>query len=61
MLNKEAGHLLRTKISNSDEGGVAAGFAVLDSPYLTWLYTKNFSQMICTSLEADWHIFKALR
>lgn len=35
VLNKEAGHLLRTKVSNSDEGGVAAGFAVLDSPYLT--------------------------
>ena len=29
-----AGHLLRTKVSSSDEGGVAAGFAVLDSPLL---------------------------
>lgn len=33
-LNKAAGHLLRTKVANSDEGGVAAGFAVLDTPYL---------------------------
>lgn len=34
MLNQEAGYLLRTKSSDSDEGGVAAGFAVLDSPIL---------------------------
>lgn len=29
-----AGHLLRTKMASSNEGGVAAGYAVLDSPYL---------------------------
>jgi glutathione synthase len=34
ILNREAGHLVRTKAATSDEGGVAAGFAVLDSPYL---------------------------
>lgn len=34
LLNSEAGHLVRTKAATSDEGGVAAGFAVLDSPYL---------------------------
>jgi glutathione synthase len=34
LVNKEAGHLVRTKTSTSNEGGVAAGFAVLDSPYL---------------------------
>ena len=34
LLNREAGHLVRTKAATSDEGGVAAGFAVLDSPYL---------------------------
>lgn len=34
LLNREAGHLVRTKTATSDEGGVAAGFAVLDSPYL---------------------------
>jgi len=34
VLNETAGHLLRTKLATSDEGGVAAGFAVLDSPVL---------------------------
>eukprot|EP00210_Caulerpa_lentillifera_P004223 g4028.t1 len=34
LLNKSAGHLLRTKVASSDEGGVFAGFATLDSPYL---------------------------
>ncbi|KAI9204173.1 glutathione synthase [Polychytrium aggregatum] len=33
-LNEAAGHLLRTKKSDSNEGGVAAGFAVIDSPLL---------------------------
>lgn len=32
--NEEAGHLVRTKAATSNEGGVAAGFAVLDSPML---------------------------
>ncbi|KAJ3290546.1 hypothetical protein HDU79_003161 [Rhizoclosmatium sp. JEL0117] len=32
--NEVAGHLLRTKVADSNEGGVAAGFAVLDSPLL---------------------------
>jgi glutathione synthetase len=35
LLNEEVGHLVRTKRTDSNEGGVAAGFAVLDSPYLT--------------------------
>ena len=30
--NKPAGHLVRTKLEGVDEGGVAAGFAVLSSP-----------------------------
>ena len=34
LLNREAGHLVRTKAGDSDEGGVAAGYAVLDSPML---------------------------
>ncbi|OMH84435.1 Glutathione synthetase [Zancudomyces culisetae] len=34
VINKVAGHLLRSKSSNENEGGVAAGFAVLDSPIL---------------------------
>lgn len=36
ILNKAAGHLLRTKTASSDEGGVATGYAVLDSPYLVF-------------------------
>ena len=32
--NTAVGHLLRTKTADSNEGGVAAGFAVLDSPLL---------------------------
>ncbi|TKY61459.1 Glutathione synthetase [Spatholobus suberectus] len=35
IINKQSGYLMRTKISSSDEGGVAAGFAVLDSVYMT--------------------------
>ncbi len=34
LVNEEVGHLVRTKTSSSNEGGVAAGFAVLDSPLL---------------------------
>ncbi|NP_001234014.2 glutathione synthetase, chloroplastic [Solanum lycopersicum] len=34
LINQQAGYLMRTKVSSSDEGGVAAGFAVLDSIYL---------------------------
>lgn len=32
--NKYAGHLLRTKGATDDEGGVAVGFSVIDSPLL---------------------------
>lgn len=32
--NEEVGHLVRTKTSSSNEGGVATGYAVLDSPLL---------------------------
>lgn len=34
LMNEAAGHLLRTKTLGVDEGGVAAGYAVLDSPLL---------------------------
>ena len=34
LLNKQAGHLLRAKLADVDEGGVCAGFAVLSSPAL---------------------------
>jgi len=32
--NHDGGHLVRSKGANVDEGGVAAGFAHLDSPLL---------------------------
>ena len=34
LVNTQAGHLLRTKGSTDDEGGVAVGFSVIDSPLL---------------------------
>ncbi|XP_053552989.1 glutathione synthetase [Bombina bombina] len=34
VLNERAGHLLRTKATEHADGGVAAGVAVLDNPYL---------------------------
>jgi glutathione synthase len=33
-LNSSGGHLLRTKAAETNEGGVAVGFAVMDSPRL---------------------------
>ncbi|XP_053402680.1 glutathione synthetase-like [Mercenaria mercenaria] len=33
-LNEEAGHVLRTKSTEDDEGGIVAGFATIDSPLL---------------------------
>ena len=35
IINERSGYLMRTKVSSSNEGGVAAGFAVLDSILLT--------------------------
>ncbi len=32
--NEMGGHLLRTKQANANEGGVAAGYATVDTPYL---------------------------
>ena len=37
IINDQCSCLMRTKVSSSNEGGVAVGFAVLDSIYLTWL------------------------
>ncbi|CAI9580595.1 unnamed protein product, partial [Staurois parvus] len=34
VLNERVGHLLRTKATEHADGGVAAGVAVLDNPYL---------------------------
>lgn len=44
--NKETGHLVRTKTLETDEGGIAAGFAVLDSPYFNWKLLQQ--QKTCT-------------
>lgn len=40
ILNEHTGYLLRTKASSSNEGGVAAGFAALDSVYLLEEFVK---------------------
>ncbi|KAL3286958.1 hypothetical protein HHI36_001444 [Cryptolaemus montrouzieri] len=34
LVNRQVGHMLRTKLSSADEGGVAAGSGSLDSPFL---------------------------
>ncbi|XP_049825691.1 glutathione synthetase-like isoform X1 [Aethina tumida] len=34
LVNRQVGHMLRTKMSDANEGGVAAGSGALDSPYL---------------------------
>jgi glutathione synthase len=34
IVNRQVGYILRTKPSNVDESGVAAGSGALDSPYL---------------------------
>lgn len=44
VLNEAVGHLLRTKLSSSNEGGVAAGFAVLSSPLLVGEEGKSLDQ-----------------
>ncbi|XP_014477401.1 PREDICTED: glutathione synthetase-like isoform X2 [Dinoponera quadriceps] len=35
ILNEEVGHILRTKSSTENEGGIVAGVGALDSPYLS--------------------------
>lgn len=32
--NRQVGHMLRSKVSTANEGGVAGGAGALDSPYL---------------------------
>lgn len=34
LYNEEVGHLLRTKSVDDNEGGIMAGFATIDSPWL---------------------------
>ncbi|KAJ1971287.1 Glutathione synthetase [Dimargaris xerosporica] len=40
-LNESAGHILRTKVASSNEGGIAAGFGAIDSPALVDKYLVN--------------------
>lgn len=35
MYNHQVGHMLRTKVSSANEGGVAAGLGALDSVFLS--------------------------
>ncbi|XP_046739012.1 glutathione synthetase-like [Diprion similis] len=35
IINRQVGHMLRTKLASADEGGVASGLGACDSPYLT--------------------------
>lgn len=34
IVNKQAGHMLRTKLATDNEGGVATGLGACDSPFL---------------------------
>ena len=34
MMNEEVGHVLRTKDYQDNEGGIVAGFATIDTPFL---------------------------
>jgi len=43
--NKQVGHMLRTKLSHVNEGGVAAGLGALDSLYL--VDAKSCCPRIC--------------
>lgn len=47
--NRQCGHMLRTKLEKSNEGGVAAGSGALDSPYLydDWNSKSNRYLIFC--------------
>ena len=34
LLNEQPGHILRTKVEGTDEGGVSVGYSCLDNPLL---------------------------
>lgn len=40
VVNKVAGHMLRTKVCSANEGGVASGMGALDSVYLGFEETE---------------------
>ncbi|VVC36690.1 Hypothetical protein CINCED_3A006268 [Cinara cedri] len=41
IINEQVGHMMRTKLTSCNEGGVHAGNGVLDSPFLIDDYPKN--------------------
>lgn len=50
-MNKHVGHLLRTKATEHADGGVAAGVAVLDTPYAVW---KQNTSLLTSPLYLEW-------
>ena len=36
LMNEEVGHVLRTKDCQDNEGGIVAGFATMDTPFLVY-------------------------
>ncbi|XP_075985779.1 glutathione synthetase-like isoform X2 [Anticarsia gemmatalis] len=42
--NRQVGHVLRSKLADANEGGVAAGLGALDSPYLIDIRHKKISK-----------------
>ncbi|KAI0243628.1 Glutathione synthetase [Massospora cicadina] len=55
-INVAGGHLLRTKLDSSDEGGVAVGHSVIDSPI--WFDNPKITSVSYPSLEFIFHIIK---
>ncbi|CAL5380886.1 unnamed protein product [Camellia sinensis] len=47
--NEQCGYLMRTKVSSSNEGGVAAGFAVLDSRFHVILQCETLDMPVQSS------------
>ncbi|KAK4403952.1 Glutathione synthetase, chloroplastic [Sesamum angolense] len=50
IMNGQSGYLMRTKVSSSNEGGVAAGFAVLDSIYLRCPFTTYYCHIFLNEI-----------
>ncbi len=53
VINMEAGYLLRTKPCDSDEGGVASGYSVLNSIALTGVGKKEWEEVEVPTEEAS--------
>ena len=53
VINMEAGYLVRTKPCDSDEGGVASGYSVLNSIALTGVGKKEWEEVEVPTEEAS--------